>query len=179
VSWAWIPALSEGEKADCGGFLREILQILPLAGLRAFEYTRPVATPQASFSSAAPTARVQGSEPDTIIVPAKEEGFQRVFLGEHQWYAIRISGGMIPKIKWIAAYQSQPVSAVTHVAPIKTIEPYGEGGKYRVVFSEPAKAIPPIPFADALPGSMQGPRYTSYARLSSAKKLADLVGKAS
>jgi hypothetical protein len=46
------------------------------------------------------------------VVPAQKEGFVQVFVGENAWYAIRISGGMIQKIKYIAAYQSQPVSAM-------------------------------------------------------------------
>ena len=37
--------LSEAERADTEGFLREVLQILPLVGLRAFEIPKPVATP--------------------------------------------------------------------------------------------------------------------------------------
>jgi hypothetical protein len=82
---------------------------------------------------------------------------------------------MLDRIKYCAAYQSQPVSAVTHVAPVQRIEPYGDAGKYRIVFSQPAAAISPIPFAEAPPGSMQGPRYTSYARLVSARKLVELL----
>ena len=39
------PALSEAEKADTQAFLREMLQILPLVGLRVFEATRAVAEP--------------------------------------------------------------------------------------------------------------------------------------
>jgi hypothetical protein len=84
---------------------------------------------------------------------------------------------MIPKIKYIAAYQSTPISAVTHVAPVASIEPYGEDGKYKLIFSEPARPIGPIPFADAPSGSMQSPRYTTYARLMAAKKVADLFPK--
>ena len=38
------PGLSEAEKADTQGFLKEILQILPLVGLRAFEYPKAVVT---------------------------------------------------------------------------------------------------------------------------------------
>jgi hypothetical protein len=57
------------------------------------------------------------------------------------------------------------------------IEPYGEAGKYKLIFSEKAKAIEPIPFADATPGAMQGPRYTTLAQLKAAKKLTDLTGK--
>ena len=80
------------------------------------------------------------------------------------------------KIKFIAAYKTQPVSAITHYAPVSRIEPYGEGGKYKVVFSEKAREIGPIPYGDAPSGAMQGPRYTSFAKLQRASKLRDLVG---
>jgi hypothetical protein len=169
------PALTEAEKADTKGFLKEILQILPLVGLRAFEIPKPVATPKASSTPPGPTRHSQ--EPDTIIVPAQKEGFEQVFLGENSWYAIRISGGMLDKIKYIAAYQSQPISAITHYAPVERIEPYGEEGKYKLIFSEKAKEISPIPFADATPGTMQGPRYTTFAKLQNAKRISDLVNR--
>jgi hypothetical protein len=42
------PGLTEAEKADTQAFLKEILQILPLVGLRAFEFPRAVATPHIS-----------------------------------------------------------------------------------------------------------------------------------
>jgi hypothetical protein len=108
-----------------------------LVGLRAFEIPVPVATPNAS-ARIAPTAPRLSDEPDTVIVPAQKDGFEDVFLGQNAWWAIRIGGGMIPKIKYIAAYQSHPVSAITHVAPVASIEPYGEDGKYKLNFSEPA-----------------------------------------
>lgn len=123
------PALTEAEKADTEAFLGEILQILPLAGLRAFERPRAV-TASTTDDTDQPHQAPAGEKLDTIVVPAKSEGFHDVFLGENAWYAIRIGGGMIPKIKWIAAYQSRPVSAITHIAPVKQIEPYGEAGKY-------------------------------------------------
>ena len=41
------PALTESDKADTRAFLHEILQILPLVGLRAFEVPEPVAQPHA------------------------------------------------------------------------------------------------------------------------------------
>lgn len=169
------PALTEAEKADTQGFLREILQILPLVGLRAFEFPKPVATPKTSPAEV-PQPR-PSKKPDTIIVPAQREGFEQVFLGEHAWYAIRISGGMLDKIKYIAVYQSQPVSAITHYAPVDRIEHYGESGKYKVIFSEPAQPIDPIPLGDAPPGAIQGPRYTTIEKLKRATKIADLVSK--
>lgn len=154
-----------------------MLQILPLVGLNAFETAKVVAAPMAhSVEAGAVVARPKG-EPDTIIVPAQKDGFDRVFTGENAWYAIRIGGGMLPKIKYIAAYQTQPVSAVTHVAPVARIEPYGDGGKYKLIFSEPAKSIGPIPLGNAPSGAMQGPRYTTYQKLVKGKSVMDLIGK--
>jgi hypothetical protein len=170
------PALADSEKAGTRTFFKEILKILPLAGLRAFEIPKAVAKPETNSSSLTILPSSE-DEPDTIVVPAQKEGFDRVFLGESRWRAIRIGGGMLQKIKWIAAYQSQPISAITHVAPVAYIEPYGEGGKYQLVFSEPATPITPIPFGNAPPGSMQGPRYTTHQRLLSAKTVVDLVPK--
>jgi len=164
------PALSEHEEADVAGFLDQMLRILPLVNLRAFEKAKPVAI---SVSEPQPVPKGR-STPDTIIVAAKKDGFDRVFLGENAWHAIRIAGAMLDKIKYCAAYQVNPVSAVTHVAPVKQIEPFGDSGKYRLVFAEPASKISPIPFGDATTGSMQGPRYTSYAKLKTAKEVTDL-----
>jgi hypothetical protein len=170
------PALSEPERADMYLFLRSALQILPVVGVSAFEALKTVAVPSSARTSMAEPN--QSKEPDTIIVPAQREGFQRVFLGQNAWWAIRISGGMLSKIKYIAAYQTQPVSAITHVAPVAKIEAYGDSGKYKLVFAEPAKEIRSIPFGDALSGAMQGPRYTTYERLLKAKKITDLISRA-
>jgi hypothetical protein len=165
------PQLSEAERADTQAFLREMLQILPLIGLTCFEKPKTIAAPMAKSDS-----QTSGSdEPDTIIVPAQHEGFQTTFIGENAWHAIRMAGGMIPKIKHIAAYQVQPVSAITHLAPVARIEPYGDSGKYRVVFSEPAKEIDHIPLGKTPSGAMQGPRYTTLAKLKAAKTVADLL----
>ena len=168
------PGLSEAEKADTQGFLKEILQILPLVGLRAFEYPKAVVT--LPPPDPPPGKQPRSSKPDTIIVPAQKKGFDEVFLGEDCWYAIRISGGMLNKIKYIAGYQSRPVSAITHYAPVSRIESYGEAGKYKVIFSEKAKKVGPISFGDAPSGTMQGPRYTSISKLQTATKLTDLFG---
>jgi len=168
------PSLSEAERADTDAFLNEILQILPLVGLRAFEIPKAVATPQIEPSSSAASPSADKGQPDTIVVPAQKEGFEKVFLGENCWYAIRISGGMLSRIKFIAAYRTQPESKVTHYAPVARIEPYGEQGKFKLIFAAHAKAIGPIPFADAPQGSMQGPRYTTFDKLMKAKKLTDL-----
>ena len=112
---------------------------------------------------------------DTIVVPAQEDGFQEVFLGENRWYEIRIHQSMIPRIKNIAVYQVAPISAVTHWAPVKNIMPWENTGKFVVNFAEPAKEIQHI---NLVPKSMvkapQAPRYTSFSKLQQAKNLDDL-----
>ena len=68
---------------------------------------------------------------------------------------------------------------ITHYAPVDRIEPYGESGKYKLIFSEKAQTLGPIPYdEDAPTGAMQGPRYTTFEKLKVAKKLSDLLGKA-
>ena len=167
------PALNSSEKAGTRRFFKEILQILPLVGLQAFEIPKVTVPTVASTKEDSEQAIQLITDNDTIVVPAQKEGFDQVFLGEDCWYAIRISGGMLPKIKWIAAYQSAPVSAITHIAKVSHIEPYGEEGKYKLTFEGKAEKITPIPLKDAPRGSMQGPRYTTKAKLLKAKKVMD------
>ena len=82
---------------------------------------------------------------------------------------------MLDKIKYIASYQSSPVSAITHYAPVEKIEPYGENNKYKVIFSQPAQLIEnPIPWGNATSGSMQNWRYTNFSKLMAAKTLSDI-----
>lgn len=117
---------------------------------------------------------VDPSDLDTIVVPAQVEGFQETFLGENRWYQIRIHSSMIPRIKYIAAYQTAPVSAITHIATVKGIHLWKDGPKYVLDFVEAAKEIGPIklvPKPNGVVKAPQAPRYTSYARLIKAGNL--------
>jgi len=121
------------------------------------------------------TPTIDPSEIDTIVVPAREEGFQEVFLGENCWYAIRVHSSMIPKIRYIAAYQVAPVSAITYVAEVAAIEPWKDTQKYCVTFKEPAHKIGPIPLASSKKvAAPQSLRYTSFSRLQKASSLDDV-----
>lgn len=169
------PSLGEADKADTQAFLKEILQILPLVGLRAFETPKPVAVVAPKAPGNPGKAVSHGV--DTLIVAGNKTGFERHFLNKGDWHAVRISGGRLDKIKYIAGYQNAPVSAITHYAPVDRIEPYGENGKYRVVFSESAKPIGPITSGDGPKVMVRGTRYTTFEKLMAATKLADLMGK--
>lgn len=115
------------------------------------------------------------AEVDTVVVPAREEGFQTVFLGERRWYSVRIHGTMRPQIKHIAVYRVAPVSAITHIAPVKSIDPWKDGSKYALTFSEPAKEIGPITLAkEGRVRALQNLRYTTREKLLAAKTLDDV-----
>ncbi len=155
------PPLAEWDKVEINGFYKKVLEVLPLLGVSAFDDTvLAVKTVPPSTPSTAKTSTI-----DTVVVPANEDGFNEVFLGEDSWYAIRIGPEMLNRIKYIAAYQTAPISAITHYAPVRSIEKIEGTNKYRLFFTEHAKELEPIPFGDAKQGSMQGPRYTALDRL--------------
>jgi len=130
-------------------------------------------TPDVTGKDSAPGKTVDTSDIDTVVVPAQEEGFNETFLGENRWYKVRLHSSMIPKIKHIAVYQVAPVSAITYVAPVESIEPWKDSGKYVLNFSEPARKLPQqIKFVPkGKVKALQNLRYTSYERLMNAKTL--------
>jgi hypothetical protein len=119
--------------------------------------------------------RIELDEVDTVVVPARDDGFEEVFIGENRWYEIRIHGTMRPQIKYIAAYRVAPASAITHVAPVSSIEPWKGSGKFVVNFAEPAKEIGPISLVKGgRVKALQNLRYTTRQKLESAKTLDDV-----
>lgn len=164
------PPLAEWDLVETKGFYKKILEVLPLLGVTVFDATAlAIKTVPISSSTSTRTSCL-----DTIVVPANEDGFEEVFLGEKCWYAIRIGSEMLSHIKYIAAYQTAPISAITHYAPVDRIEGIEGTRKYRLFFSEPAKTIGPIPFGDAKQGSMQSTRYTTLERLRKAGSVREL-----
>ena len=118
---------------------------------------------------------VDADELDTIIVPAREDGFNEEFLGNNRWYAIRISSAMINKIKYIAAYQVSPISGITYIAEVSRIEKYNDGNKYIVLFKPGTlKKINKIALGKKKGKAPQAPRYSSHKAILEAKTLDDL-----
>ena len=158
----------------------EVMQLKPYKGKRgdqAFSFEPFLAEIESPspFPDGPPPPPVNTAELDTIVVPARPEGFEETFLGENRWYAIRINASMRDQIQWIAAYQVAPISAITYVAPVRNIDPWGDTGKVVLNFSAPAKEIDPIRLVEGgRRVGVQSPRYTTKARLDSAKDLTEL-----
>lgn len=111
------------------------------------------------------TEKIDISQIDTIVVPAREDGFKEVFIDENCWYAIRLNSSMIPKIKYIAAYQIAPISAITHIAEVKSIQQWKDTNKYILYFTEPAEKMKKVPLGNSKGKAPQSPRYTSRERI--------------
>lgn len=112
--------------------------------------------------------------PDMLIVGAIEASFLRHFIEEKSWYPVRIDSRRVDALKWIAVYQSSPVSAITHVARIVRIRPYLSTGRYQVDFGEPEELGSPIRLDPDAKSGFQGQRYSWMRRISSAKIVSDL-----
>lgn len=115
--------------------------------------------------------KIDISNIDTIVIPAREEGFKDVFINENCWYAIRLNSSMIPKIKYIAAYQVAPISAITHIAEIKSIEQWEDTNKYILHFTKPAEKIKKVSLGKSKGKAPQSPRYSSKERILNAGTL--------
>ena len=114
---------------------------------------------------------IKNEELDTVIVPAAEDGFNKVFIGENSWHAISIGINMLDKLKYIVAYQKNPVAALTYYAEISKIEPYKDTGKYIIYFKDKAKKLPyQIPLNRKNPNHAPQSRvYTSFNKIINAE----------
>lgn len=114
-------------------------------------------------------------ELDTIVVPAREDGFNEEFIKNGCWYAIRISSAMLDKIKYIAAYQVAPISGITYISEVDRIEKYKDTNKY-IVFFKPntTRAIDKIGLGIKKGQAPQAPRYSSYKLIEKARSLDEL-----
>lgn len=161
------PTMGPAAKATAQAFLADMLLILPMLGINAF--TPPKQDNQGH--QVQPTG-AENDKFDTIVVPAREAGFQQRFLNENCWFAVRINSKHISKLKFIAAYQVAPVAAITHIAEIESIVPYNDTGKYMIKFKGIATAItPPISRLGGSEVSLQSSRYALRDKLLVAKSL--------
>jgi len=111
---------------------------------------------------------------DLAIYPARNEGFNHVFLDEDMWYSVRISKNRFDHIKYVACYRAAPVSGITHYAKVKEIVPHGDG-KFRIIFDGKAIELPRVVMlGDTNATAMRPPRYTTLEKLRAASVVRDL-----
>lgn len=120
--------------------------------------------------------RVQ-SDFDTIVCSASEEGLRSVFLKTRSWWAVRIGTFSLPKLKYLAIYQTRPISQITHYGEIAKIEQYGSfsPSRYKIFLKgKPYKLKQPVGLGQNPHLKPQSPKYTFLKDLKKAKTLDDI-----
>ncbi|MBI4238210.1 MAG: GIY-YIG nuclease family protein [Deltaproteobacteria bacterium] len=179
------PRLPSIPPEDVGGlnvFANNVEILMPVLGYDVFA--------KAPAEDAANTAPLEVEAPlsrerdfDTIVCPAHQDGFERAFLGQHAWWAIRIGEHNLQKIKYIAIYQVAPISAITHYGQVARIEPYigndAGAGKYKLYLGSDPTALPtPVGVGQNVYLKPQGPKYCKLDDILNAKTLDDIFGGA-
>lgn len=110
-------------------------------------------------------------ELDTIVVPAHPKGFGEVFEKEHRWPNVKIDRRRIEHVKYIAVYQTGPVSAITHYGEIASFLALKQTGRFDLFLKGKPIAVGPVPYTAADVCAVQGPRYTKLELVLSASHL--------
>lgn len=114
----------------------------------------------------------QMSDFDTIVVPAHPKGFREVFLTEGRWPNLKMDKMRRSNVRFIAVYQTGPVSAITHYAEIARFEPLSRTGRFDVFLKGNPIEINAVRYTDADIWAVQGPRYTMLELVLNASHLA-------
>lgn len=109
---------------------------------------------------------------DTIVVPAHPKGFGEVFLAEKRWPNLKIDKRKLMTVKFIAVYQTGPVSAITHYAEIARFEALQRVGRYDVILKGEPIEINHVRYTNSDICAVQGPRYTNLELVLTARHLA-------
>ena len=117
-------------------------------------------------------------EIDTIVCASSDsKSLEQVFLKDQHWYKILISDKMKNKIKYIAMYESAPVSAIRYIGKIKEIIPFEDSEFSEIILSEKPERIKPIKNSEDNPHlAPQSRKYTTKSRLDTAETLEDIFG---
>lgn len=155
--------------------------LITTLGFNLFELLRTANVtekPTTIKSSVKPEKDVR--EYDTFIGPATGDGREEVFEKKSAWWAVRISGQNIPKLKYVGLYEGAPISAIRFYARITKIEPFPDiPGKYIIHHDGNIIELENhIVLGDHPELSLYGPRYYRLEDIKHSKSLAELTDRA-
>lgn len=107
---------------------------------------------------------------DTVILPASEDGFRDVFLGERRWYYVKLDKKKVHNIQYLALYVKKPVAAITHYGKVAEngFQLDEEKGKYLIQLEgEPQKLTHSVKLGETAPMATRSPKYTTLEKLKS------------
>ena len=116
---------------------------------------------------------------NTVILSSKDRGFEETFLGEQEapcWYPCMIDEKRYPHLEYIAVYRGDPISAITHYAPIKEIKFSSERGCKVCYFDGEPRELPnKIPLGSKNNAYFRGAKYATFDSLLRATVADDIV----
>lgn len=175
------PRLPTVPEEDIGGlnlFAQNVEILMPVLGYDLF--AKAPAELAGPLTSVEPEKVVSRDRQfDTIVCPAQPEGFERAFLGQRAWWPVRISEDNRKKIKYIAIYQSTPISAITHYGEVDRIEPYtGDSvgaGRFKLFLKGDPKPLPtPVGLGKNPNLKPQSPKYARLDEILEAHSIDDV-----
>lgn len=102
------PGLPTVPDEDVGGleyFLKQVAILMPVLGYNIFAEAPASESGSDLAQDPAPAA---AQHFDTVVCPARDDGFDSAFLGQRAWWAIRIAPHNLPKIRYVAMYRVAP-----------------------------------------------------------------------
>ena len=114
---------------------------------------------------------------DTAIYPATNENFTKVFIGEKQWYYVRMAEFRIKNIKYIALYRGAPVSAITHYAEVLEIGEANQDNKRLIKLKEPKSLPKPIVLGNIHVNNVRKLFYTTLSELEHIESVEEILNK--
>ncbi len=171
--------LHEFDQASIFDYFEDVKLLLSTLGFNVFDPIK-VGANTTVLKTFAPSVTVAPRSFDTIVSPCSKDGFQNAFVKENAWWAVRIGESAIPKLKYVALYESAPISAIRAYAKITKIEAYPDKpGKYIIHHDGDIMYLDnPVNIGANSNLSLQGSRYYLLEDIKTSKTLGELTNKA-
>lgn len=117
---------------------------------------------------------------DTIVCPGDHNGYVEAFIDEKAWWQPRIGKSNLLKLKYVAIYETAPISAIRSYAKITEIEPMPDvPGRYKIHHDGNVITLDnPVELGDNKLLSLRSPKYYLLDDILSSSDLTELTRKA-
>jgi len=169
--------MREFDKATILDYFSDVELLLTTLGYNLFEPLKDESKAEAPVTTL--TSAKDERLYDTIVAPCSGDGFKEAFVDKQAWWSVRIGQSSIPKLQYIALYESSPISAIRAYAKIDRIEPFQDNpGKYiihhdgNITYFENPISLGKYPNL-----ALQGSRYYKLSDMQSSNDMAELTDK--
>ena len=112
---------------------------------------------------------------NVIVCPSNEEGLE-LFLKTQSWHQVKIWHERIPYIKYVALYETSPISAIRYYGRVQKIQPYKDTDKYEILLKGKTRRLQNSIVLAHSKKVPQASRFTSVSLLRNGKTIEDIFG---